>query len=208
VKDSVSVTLLRGVEGVHLMQPNPLWHQLRERAEKISGDKKHVEGFFHRVVALRSSIQHTKWPPERERCAALLFLPPKIKNLPTFAPINCRRIVGPRPSGRIEPLQAGFECCLAIKAIGFECTKRDRHPALLCGRIARKLRSRTRRIAMVNCPLCHGKRIHRSKRRGIFERRVLAMMFVRPYRCDLCDHRFFHRSVAAHPGAFWTAGTH
>ena len=102
MKDSVSVTLLRGVEGVHLMQPNPLWHQLRERAEKISGDKKHVEGFFHRVVALRSSIQHTKWPPERERCAALLFLPPKIKNLPTFAPINCRRIVGPRPSGMLR----------------------------------------------------------------------------------------------------------
>ena len=37
------------------------WRQLRERAEKIPGDKKHDPGlteFSHRVVARRSSIQH------------------------------------------------------------------------------------------------------------------------------------------------------
>src|SRR5712691_10177180 len=38
------------------------WRQLRERAEKIPGDKKHDPGlrrFSHRVVVLRSSIQHS-----------------------------------------------------------------------------------------------------------------------------------------------------
>jgi hypothetical protein len=38
------------------------WRQLRERAEKIPGDKKHdpgLGGFSHGVVALRSSIQHS-----------------------------------------------------------------------------------------------------------------------------------------------------
>ena len=59
---------------------------------------------------------------------------------------------------------------------------------------------------MLNCPLCHSKRIHRSKRKGIFERKVLAMMSVRPFRCDLCDHRFFHRSVA-HSGGLRQAQT-
>jgi hypothetical protein len=37
------------------------WRRLRERAEKIPGDKKHDPGltrFSHRVIALRSSIQH------------------------------------------------------------------------------------------------------------------------------------------------------
>jgi hypothetical protein len=60
--DWVSVTLLRGKEGVHLILANPLWHQLRERAKKIPGDKKHVEGFLHRIIALRSSIQHRNIP--------------------------------------------------------------------------------------------------------------------------------------------------
>jgi hypothetical protein len=60
---------------------------------------------------------------------------------------------------------------------------------------------------MLNCPLCHGRRIHRSKRKGIFERKVLAMISVRPYRCDQCDHRFFHRSVA-HCGGLRKAQTH
>ncbi len=59
---------------------------------------------------------------------------------------------------------------------------------------------------MLNCPLCHGRRVHRSKRKGIFERKVLVMVSVRPYRCDLCDHRFFHRSVA-HFGGFDKAQT-
>jgi hypothetical protein len=47
------------------MLANPPWRQLRERAEKIPGDKKHdfeLGGFSHRVIALRSSIQHRKRP--------------------------------------------------------------------------------------------------------------------------------------------------
>ena len=41
------------------MLANPLWRGLRERAEKSPGDKKHVKGFFHRVLPLCGSIQHT-----------------------------------------------------------------------------------------------------------------------------------------------------
>jgi hypothetical protein len=41
---------------VHLILANPPWHQLRERAEKIPGDKKHAKEFSHRVIVLRSSI--------------------------------------------------------------------------------------------------------------------------------------------------------
>ena len=41
VASSVFVTLLGG--GVHLRLANPLLRQLQERAEKILGDKKHVE---------------------------------------------------------------------------------------------------------------------------------------------------------------------
>jgi hypothetical protein len=40
----VFVTLLRGE--VHVILANPPWRQLQERAEKIPGDKKHVEGIF------------------------------------------------------------------------------------------------------------------------------------------------------------------
>jgi hypothetical protein len=31
---------------VHLILANPLWRRLQERAEKIPGDKKHVEGML------------------------------------------------------------------------------------------------------------------------------------------------------------------
>ena len=40
----VFVTLLRG--RVHLILANPPWRQLQERAQKIQGDKKHIEGIF------------------------------------------------------------------------------------------------------------------------------------------------------------------
>jgi hypothetical protein len=51
----------QGKEGVHLMLANPPWRRLRERAEKIPRDQKHdyeLGGVSHRVIALRSSIQH------------------------------------------------------------------------------------------------------------------------------------------------------
>jgi len=43
VASSVFVTLQCGV---HLILANPPWRQLQERAEKIPGDKKHVEGML------------------------------------------------------------------------------------------------------------------------------------------------------------------
>jgi hypothetical protein len=60
VASSLFVTLLRG--GVHLILANPPWRQLQEHAQKIQGDKKHVEGCSHGVIVPRSSIQHiTAW---------------------------------------------------------------------------------------------------------------------------------------------------
>ena len=56
----------QGEEGVHLMLANPPWHQLRERAEKIPGDKKHVEGFSREALELRRSIQHRTAQPNGE----------------------------------------------------------------------------------------------------------------------------------------------
>jgi predicted Zn-ribbon and HTH transcriptional regulator len=48
---------------------------------------------------------------------------------------------------------------------------------------------------MMSCPLCHSKRIHRSKRKGIMEQVILAMIFIKPFRCERCDHRFFRQSI-------------
>jgi predicted Zn-ribbon and HTH transcriptional regulator len=50
---------------------------------------------------------------------------------------------------------------------------------------------------MLSCPLCHSKRIHRSKRKGLMERVILAIIFIRPFRCERCDYRFFRRSLSA-----------
>jgi hypothetical protein len=50
-----------------------------------------------------------------------------------------------------------------------------------------------------NCPVCQSHRIHRSKRRGILESRFLAVLFVCPFRCLKCDHRFFRWSLNANP---------
>ena len=55
----------QGEEGVHLMLANPPWHQLREPAEKIPGDKKHdagLRGFSQRVIRLRCPILHRNAP--------------------------------------------------------------------------------------------------------------------------------------------------
>jgi hypothetical protein len=56
---------------MHLMLAN-LPGVSYERAEKIPGDKKHdpgLRGFSHRVVALRSSIQHTETSWLAAHCA-------------------------------------------------------------------------------------------------------------------------------------------
>src|SRR6267143_1574132 len=43
----------------------------------------------------------------------------------------------------------------------------------------------------INCPYCQSQRIHRSKPKGVLESGLLAMIFVRPFRCEKCDSRFF-----------------
>jgi hypothetical protein len=64
VASSVFVTLLRG--RVHLILANPSWRQLQERAEKIPGDKKHVEGMLSQshCVAQFKTVQ--KRPSKRK----------------------------------------------------------------------------------------------------------------------------------------------
>jgi predicted Zn-ribbon and HTH transcriptional regulator len=52
---------------------------------------------------------------------------------------------------------------------------------------------------MANCPRCRSEQIHRSRRKGIIERRILAMLFVRPFRCVSCDLRFFRWSISVNP---------
>lgn len=52
-----------------------------------------------------------------------------------------------------------------------------------------------------NCPECQSQRIHRSKRRGILETSLFAVLFIRPFRCLRCDLRFFRWSLSANPGS-------
>ena len=41
------------------------------------------------------------------------------------------------------------------------------------------------------CPICRGKGLRRSKRRGIVESKILSLLSVRPFRCMDCDYRFY-----------------
>jgi predicted Zn-ribbon and HTH transcriptional regulator len=52
----------------------------------------------------------------------------------------------------------------------------------------------------VNCPQCTSERIHQSRRKGIFEG-ILAMMLVRPFRCERCALRFFRWSFTSNPNS-------
>jgi len=61
---------------------------------------------------------------------------------------------------------------------------------------------------MKHCPLCHSERIHQSRRKGIVERILLAMIFVRPLRCERCDYRFFRISLTANINASRHATTY
>jgi predicted Zn-ribbon and HTH transcriptional regulator len=61
---------------------------------------------------------------------------------------------------------------------------------------------------MKRCPLCHSKRIHQSRRKGIFERMLLAMLFVKPLRCEQCDYRFFRISFTANVNTSRHVTTH
>lgn len=60
---------------------------------------------------------------------------------------------------------------------------------------------------MIYCPNCATTRIHLSGRKGILERVILATLFIRPFRCDLCDQRFFRWSFTPKPNSPRTAAT-
>ena len=50
------------MEGVHLILANPPWRQLRERAQKIQRDKKHVENSL--TQSLRCTVQYRTGTPD------------------------------------------------------------------------------------------------------------------------------------------------
>ena len=60
---------------------------------------------------------------------------------------------------------------------------------------------------MMNCPCCLSEHIRRSRRKGFIERGILAMLFVRPFRCGRCDYRFFRWSIAVNPNSSTAATT-
>ena len=41
------------------------------------------------------------------------------------------------------------------------------------------------------CPYCGSVDVHRSKRRGFFELFLLSILPLRPYRCAVCDWRYY-----------------
>jgi predicted Zn-ribbon and HTH transcriptional regulator len=54
------------------------------------------------------------------------------------------------------------------------------------------------------CPDCQSDQVRRSRMRGIVES-LLAMLLIRPYRCEECDYRFSRWSIRHKPNATRTA---
>lgn len=50
---------------------------------------------------------------------------------------------------------------------------------------------------MLRCPQCRSPEIHQSRRKGLLANRLLSLLFVRPFRCERCDCRFFRFSFSA-----------
>jgi hypothetical protein len=52
------------------------------------------------------------------------------------------------------------------------------------------------------CPRCQSQSTHRSRRQGVLERLFCAVFFVIPFRCEVCDKRYFRprRQMANLPG--------
>ena len=42
------------------------------------------------------------------------------------------------------------------------------------------------------CPHCQSVNVRRSRRKGFFERFLLPLLLVRPYRCQKCDLRHYN----------------
>jgi hypothetical protein len=53
-------------------------------------------------------------------------------------------------------------------------------------------------IAELFCPRCGSERLHRSYRDNAYERYVLKLIGVRPYRCESCNLRFLSRKKLDH----------
>jgi hypothetical protein len=51
-----------------------------------------------------------------------------------------------------------------------------------------------------HCPRCTGDKLHKSRRRGFFERSILQFTNWRPYRCVGCGYRYYRnvRSLERH----------
>jgi hypothetical protein len=47
----------------------------------------------------------------------------------------------------------------------------------------------------MNCPKCNSEKLHRSRRRGLYERLVLQRKYFAPYRCEACGVRFIVSTV-------------
>ena len=97
----------------------------------------------------------------------------------------------------------------AIEGIGRLRSKQHRNRILYSTRSScnKGCRCGVRRIAMMSWPQCRSERIHRSRRKGIMERGILAMIFLRPFRCEKCDFRFFRWSFTTSPNSSRPATT-
>jgi hypothetical protein len=53
----------------------------------------------------------------------------------------------------------------------------------------------------MKCPVCRSEHIRRSRRRGLLEFVLMAVVFFRPFLCLRCNHRFFRWSMRSNPRA-------
>lgn len=51
-----------------------------------------------------------------------------------------------------------------------------------------------------SCPFCESTRVRRSERRGVFERLVLRLLLLRPFRCETCTRRHYNFFFARRAG--------
>jgi hypothetical protein len=51
------------------------------------------------------------------------------------------------------------------------------------------------------CPSCGSSKICKSRRWGFVERKLFKVVFVRPFRCLICDDRFYVWSLFTNPQA-------
>jgi hypothetical protein len=51
----------------------------------------------------------------------------------------------------------------------------------------------------ITCPNCRSSLFHRSRPKGIVETFLLPLIFMRPFRCEACDERFFRYSISEKP---------